>query len=318
MCPRDHKPLVADSTGFHCAAGHFFPVTDGIPVLLLTDREPTHPELQPTGERKQVEGAWHDASGPNDVDGYVQARITGTCGNLYKPLVRKLPRYPIPDLRVVPLDGQGKSFLDIGCNWGRWSIAASRLGYDVVGIDPMVDALSAARRVAQQLGSRAQFFSADARWLPFVDSSFDVVFSYSVFQHLRKDDVRAALDEISRVLVPGGLSVVEMPTAAGVRNLYVRARRKLVSEPLDPLDFHVRYWSLRELVETFTSRVGPTRVEVDSFFFINGQPADRDLFPTRYRAALTASELLRKAATRIPPLRRIADSVYLASRKVAT
>ena len=319
VCPRDQRPLVADSAGLRCSAEHFFRFSHDIPVLLLTDEESTHPELKPTGERKRAEGEWgEEPLTANDVDSYVQEKVTGTCGNLYQPLVRKLPRYPIPDLRVVPQDGREKAFLDIGCNWGRWSVAASRLGYDVVGIDPMLDALSAARRVAEQLGSQAEFISADARWLPFADSSFDVVFSYSVFQHFRKDDVRTALDEISRVLVPGGLSVIEMPTAAGLRNLYVRARRKLVAEHLAPLDFHVRYWPLRELVETFTSRVGPTHVEVDSFFFINGQPADRDLFPKRYKAALTASELLRKAATRVPSLAWIADSVYLASRKVAT
>jgi SAM-dependent methyltransferase len=182
----------------------------------------------------------------------------------------------------------------------------------------MLDGLRAARRVARQLGSNARFLAAEARWLPFAERSFDVVFSYSVFQHLRKEDVHAALDEISRVLVPGGLAVIEMPTAAGLRNLYVRAKRRISGEHVDPSDFHVRYWPLRDLVETFTDHVGPTRVEVDSFFFINGQPADRDLLPLRYRGAVTASELLRRAANAIPMLAQLSDSVYLASRKTAT
>lgn len=318
VCPRDHRPLVVERDTMTCDAGHRFRIRDGIPVLLRDDQEPTHPGLAPTGEKKSEAERWKDSRARGGVDEFVQSNIVDTCGNLYKPLIRKLRRYPIPELRGVPLNGQGQTFLDIGCNWGRWSISASRLGYDVVGIDPMLDGLRAAGRVARQLESKAQFVAGETRWLPFADASFDVVFSYSVFQHLRKEDVRRALDEIRRVLVPGGLSVIEMPTAAGLRNLFVRAGRKFSAERLAPSDFHVRYWRLDELIETFTSHLGPTRVEVDSFFFINGQPVDRDLLLARHRAAVTVSELLRKASRRIPALTRFADSVYLASHKATT
>ena len=37
--------------------------------------------------------------------------------------------------------------LDIGCSWGRWSLAAARKGYSVVGIDPSLGAVMAARRI---------------------------------------------------------------------------------------------------------------------------------------------------------------------------
>lgn len=317
VCPRDHLPVVDAMDGLRCTAGHSFHINGEIPVFLRDDEESTHPELEPTGEKRSISERWRVNEAGGGVDEFVQAKVGATCGTMYEPLIDNLGRYPIPELRVVPLEGRGKTFLDIGCNWGRWSIAASRLGYQVVGIDPMLDAVRAAWRVARQLKSNAQFMAAEARWLPFADASFDVVFSYSVFQHLRKEDVRSALDEISRVLVPEGLAVVEMPTAAGLRNLYVRARRMISAEELAPSDFHVRYWPLDELVETFTQHVGPTRVEVDSFFFINGQPVDRDLLPARYRAAITGSELLRKASKAIPQLKRVADSVYLASRKAA-
>ena len=319
VCPRDRLPLMAQEGGLLCPEGHSFSGRDGIPVLLLADQESTHPQLEPTGESKEPR-TWK-ASGPrredspNRVDEYVQEGVVGTCGNFYKPLVGNLSRYPIPEVQIVPPDGHGMRFLDIGCNWGRWSVAAARLGYDVVGVDPFMDALRAARRVSRHLDVDPNFLAADARWLPFANDTFDVVFSYSVLQHFRKPDVRTVLDEISRVLVPGGLSVVEMPTATGLRNLYVRGKRKLTRQRLAASDFHVRYWSLRELIETFTRHVGPTRVEPDSFFFINGQPADRDLLPPLYRVAISTSEIFKKATKILPPLTHVADSVYLASRK---
>jgi SAM-dependent methyltransferase/uncharacterized protein YbaR (Trm112 family) len=315
-CPHDKSAVRVEGEQLRCGEGHEFPVRDGIPILLRHDAASTHPELETTGEKKDAANRWrHDGNASQQIDEFVQANIVHTCGNLYRPLIGRLSRYPIPELRVVPRDGSGKTFLDIGSNWGRWSIAASRLGYSVVGVDPMLDGLRAARRVATQLESSAEFLAAEGRALPFADESFDVVWSYSVFQHLGKDDVRLALNEIRRVLVPGGLSVVEMPTALGARNIYVRARRKLSRTELRPDDFHVRYWPGDELIETFEQRVGPTRMEVDSFFFINGQPVDRDLLPRRYGIAVWASESLRKASQRLPALTRIADSVYVTSQK---
>ena len=39
----------------------------------------------------------------------------------------------------------GTRLLDIGCSWGRWSLAAAARGYDAVGIDPSLGAIMAAR-----------------------------------------------------------------------------------------------------------------------------------------------------------------------------
>ena len=315
VCPRDRLTLVTEGNALRCRSGHSYEIRNGIPVLLLLDEEPTHPKLLPTGELREQQTLETNGSSNRGVDEYVQGEIVGTCGNFYRPLLRRLTRYPIPELRGVPPEGEGKRFLDVGCNWGRWSVAASRARYSAVGIDPSFDAVAAARRVALQLSANAQFLCADARWLPFADGTFDVVFSYSVFQHLRKADVGAALDEVSRVLVPGGIVVVEMPTAFGLRNLYVQAKRRVTRQRLAPLDFHVRYWSVPELVKTFSRHVGSAHVEVDSYFFINGQPADRDLLPVPFRVAITASEALRKVSRVFPFLTYAADSVYVAAKK---
>ena len=40
----------------------------------------------------------------------------------------------------------GSRLLDLGSSWGRWSIAAARKGYSVVGLDPSLGAVLAARR----------------------------------------------------------------------------------------------------------------------------------------------------------------------------
>jgi SAM-dependent methyltransferase len=245
------------------------------------------------------------------VDPYVQKAIVRTCGGFYRHLEGRLPRYPIPILPLPP--GDGRRLLDVGCNWGRWTVAADRRGYRAVGIDPSVEAVAAARRVAEELDAASEYVVADARRLPFADESFDVVFSYSVLQHLTKDDTLAALGEVRRVLKPGGRSLIEMANLLGARNLAQQIRRRRFRDATELAG--VRYWTPRELVDTFRETIGPTTLTADAFLSLNAQRSDLPLMPRRYRALIRASLLLTRASGIVPGLRYLADSVWLESRR---
>ena len=242
------------------------------------------------------------------VDPFVQERVSATCGYLYRPLQHRLTRYPIPDLRL-PL-GNGSRLLDIGCNWGRWSIAAARKGYEVSGIDPNPIAILAARRIANQLALNIDYRSGSGQVVPYPEASFDVVFSYSVLQHLAKDRVKATIAEINRVLKPGGLAMVQMPNWLGVRSLVHQLKRNF----REARNFEVRYWGLRELRQVF-GVIGPSQLTVDGFFGLGIQAADLDLMPRRFRIIVRASDTLRKVARFVTPMIYVADSVYVTARK---
>jgi SAM-dependent methyltransferase len=300
-CPRDRGALEREGDGLVCAAGHRYPLVDGIPVLLLEEERPTH-------------AACHSSLGPDDgsedPEAIVQDVIAATCGNLYRHLVGNVTRYPIPEIRLP--EGEGRRFLEVGCNWGRWCVAAARRGYQVVGVDPSLNALRAARRVAERLGVDATYVVADARHLPFPDDSFDAVFSYSVFQHFARGDAVASFAEIGRVVRPGGSSLIQMANLYGLRSLWNQLRERRFREPRTLFD--VRYWGPRELREELERRVGPTSLSADGFFTLNPQMTDLELFPRRYRAVVRTSEALRRASERVPPLRYAADSLYALSR----
>jgi len=200
--------------------------------------------------------------------------------------------------------------LDIGCNWGRWSISAARAGYRAVGVDPSFEAIVAARRIARQLGAQTRYVVADARRLPFADTTFDVVFSYGVLQHLSKSDVAESVEEIARTVKPGGYSWVQMPNALGARNLYQLARRGFREGDR----FEVRYWRPRELRRTFGG-IGPTALSTDGFLTLNPQKRDLDLLPRRYRALVRTSEGLRRLSGRARFLTTVADSVNVRSAR---
>ena len=308
VCPRDHSPLVAGEHELRCREGHAYPLLDGIPVLVVPDLEPTQPGYWASPD--QIEAARASVPPPvegSGVDPYVAKLIVGTHGNLYRHLSGGLPRYPVPDF---PLPGHGETLLDIGCNWGRWTISAARAGYRPIGIDPSFEAIVAARRIAAQLDLPVRYVVADARRLPFPDKAFDVVFSYGVLQHFSKADVVVAVDEIARVLNPSGYSWVQMPNAFGARSLAQLARRGFGPGE----GFEVRYWRPSELLRTF-GRIGPTSLSTDGFFTLNPQPSDLDLLPPRYRLLVRSSEALRGLTGAVPALTNLADSVVAQSRR---
>lgn len=311
VCPRDEASLALGDERLVCADGHEYPFIREIPVLVVGEAEPTQPGYWSMPE--QIEAALRrEAETPEptrgDVDPYVAELIVGTHGNLYRRAAHGLPRYPIPHFPLP--SGNGELLLDIGCNWGRWSIAAARAGYRVIGIDPSFEAIVAAQRIAKQLGLDIDYAVADGRRLPFARGSLDVVFSYGVLQHFSKDDVRTSIAEIARVLKPGGMSWVQMPNAYGARSAFQLARRGFAAGQA----FEVRYWRPRELFEAF-GRIGPTRLKTDGFFTLNPQVTDLDLLPPHFRLLVRTSEALRRATGTVPRLTALADSVNVVSRR---
>jgi SAM-dependent methyltransferase len=301
-CPRDRGSLLHEGDALVCAHGHRYPLVDGIPVLLVEEDEPTHGACWVSLERAEPLA---------DPEEFLQDVVAATCGNLYRHLIGRVTAYPIPEIRLPP--AEGRTFLEVGCNWGRWCVSAARRGYRVVGVDPSLDAIHAARRVAQELGVEAEYLVGDARRLPFGDESFDVVFSYSVLQHFTRQAALSAFAELGRVLRPGGLSVVQMANVWGPRSLLNQLRERRFREPRTLFD--VRYWGTGELREELSCAVGPTELTVDGFLTLNPQPADLPLLPRRYRALVRLSEAYRRASRRLPFLVHAADSVYAVSRR---
>jgi SAM-dependent methyltransferase len=333
-CPYDGGAIREGPATLVCAAcGRHFAVVDGVPVMLRDDVAQTHDAVRDSLAQVQpvVDAATADpdaapvpAEGPPpatqfrnelapEIDDYVQEAVSATCGLMYESLVGHLDTYPIPEMRIPPAPGAGRTLVDVGCNWGRWSFAAARAGFTPIGVDPTLGAVRAASRVAKQIGATAHFIAGDARYLPLRDATADITFSYSVLQHLAKHDVRRALREMRRVLAPHGSAIVQMPNALGARSLMVQAKRQFRRAS----GFEVRYWTIRELRAAFERLIGPTAVSVDGYFSLNPQTVDLSLLPLRYQAVVRTSDALRKASQHLPWLVTLADSLYLSAERSA-
>ena len=99
---------------------------------------------------------------------------------------------------------RGKRCLDAGCGGGRGSVFMAEAGAaELIGIDLSERNIETCRmRAAQRRLAQCTFHLGSLLEVPFPDESFDVVWCNGVLHHT--DDPDKALQEVTRVLKPGG------------------------------------------------------------------------------------------------------------------
>jgi len=100
--------------------------------------------------------------------------------------------------------------LEIGCGAGFMAIALAEKGFTVEAVDSVPAMIKLTRANARQAGMDDQIQSTigDAHELAFQDQTFDLVVALGVASWL--PNLRKALVEIARVLIPGGYVVLSV------------------------------------------------------------------------------------------------------------
>lgn len=112
-------------------------------------------------------------------------------------------------------DITGKLVLDFGAGAGRHAFWAVTQGANVVAVDISIDELGSAPEFFEALRDGdpkcgiGHAVQASGLRLPFADSVFDLVIASEVLEHVEDD--RSAIQEIGRVLKPGGILCVTVP-----------------------------------------------------------------------------------------------------------
>jgi len=99
----------------------------------------------------------------------------------------------------------GLRILDIGCGGGILSEPLARLGGDVVGADPAVPNIEAAKVHAAGAGLRLDYRATTAEALADAGERFDLVLAMEVVEHVA--DVALFVQRCAEMVKPGGLLI---------------------------------------------------------------------------------------------------------------
>ena len=187
---------------------------------------------------------------------------------------------------------EGKKCLDVGCGGGRYSIAMGRLGAgQVVGCDLSDGGLADARARAAGM-SNVAFEPASALDLPFDDGSFDFVCCSGVLHHTT--DADKGLDELTRVLLPGGKLYLLLYGSGGLR--------WAASGALRPIAQDLGYEFMDRAVEKAGLPANNRRNFLDDFFVPIVTFVDWETLHSKLAArGLNISNIGRKAASTTRP-----------------
>lgn len=110
--------------------------------------------------------------------------------------------------------------LDAGCGSGRNLIYFLKSGYDVCGVDESNRSIAQVRELAASLAPQLPLdnFRIEAvEKMSFDDASFDVVISSAVLHFARDEEHwRRMVDEMWRVLKPGGIFFARLASSIGI------------------------------------------------------------------------------------------------------
>lgn len=147
------------------------------------------------------------------------------------------------------------SVLENGCGVGMYVEKMAALGADVTGLEYDFERARDARVNSQKI------INAAGEFLPLPPSTFDLILSHEVIEHVQDD--RSAVEEMVRVLKPGGRAVIFCPNRGypfethGIfwkgkyyfgNKLFVNYLPRAWRDTLAP---HVRVYSKRDLQTLF-------------------------------------------------------------------
>jgi ubiquinone/menaquinone biosynthesis C-methylase UbiE len=114
----------------------------------------------------------------------------------------------------------GADILEVAPGPGYNAVELARRGFTVTGLDVSRTAVQIATDYARAQGSTARFQQGDVVAMPFAAQSFDRIVCQAAFKNFAEP--LKALDEMHRILRPGGVAVIEdmwgEATAAAIRD----------------------------------------------------------------------------------------------------
>ena len=122
--------------------------------------------------------------------------------------------------RLLPLDGA--RIIELGCGAAAHTRAIAETGRPASILACEVDTVQHEKNLAITDLATVTFAHAGAEAIPVEESSADIVMMFKSLHHVPLDAMDSAMQEIRRVLRPGGLAYISEPVYAGDFNEVLR------------------------------------------------------------------------------------------------
>lgn len=158
---------------------------------------------------RTAEGWWKTSPEPSDMARYYPPVYYGEGPRRFPAPVEWLQNW-LYTRRVDIVSravGRAGRVLDVGCGPGHLLARFQRQGWSCVGTEIAAAAASIPR---ERYGLDVRVGNVENLALP--EASFDAVVSWHTLEHM--NDPAAVLDEIARVLTPGGVALISVPNFA--------------------------------------------------------------------------------------------------------
>lgn len=120
------------------------------------------------------------------------------------PMGKRVKQYECELILDLLQPAKGESILDVGCGTGIFTLGILAHSARIVGLEPSLPMLAGA--VKRTMTHPFDPVGGDMRALPFRDRSFDKLVSVTALEFVA--DAKGAVDEMFRVVRPGGTLVV--------------------------------------------------------------------------------------------------------------
>lgn len=153
-------------------------------------------------------------------------------------------RWSLEALRNLTPDSR---VLEVGCGAGQFirAVKTNRPELQCWGTDISRVALAE----AEKTGSEVSFLIQEDNKLPFVNSFVNAVLVYDVLEHV--SDPKKFLEEIYRVLEPGGVFYAFVPCEGDILSLWNLLRRKKGIPLTEKYAGHIQHFSRKDLKKLF-------------------------------------------------------------------
>lgn len=203
----------------------------------------------------------------------------------------------------------GKKILDAACGFGYGSYLLSTSAKQVFGIDLDETRINYAR---EKYGNdNIQYFVSDVTVTEFEKDSFDTIVSIETFEHISPDDAEKFLDEVKRLLKPGGIFIMSTPNRPvfdqitrvedHINEVDVEELHELISKHFNSVEFYHQRKNVINEMKAYYSVIKMDRFKL------------RQLFPKKLRKLVNrfvAKDVTRDIDTLLPTVQvQKADSL---------